>query len=137
MTHHYITHIALAPCSALGGLLIAPDGQTGTIATPKVEWTDLPIVGMAALEVTDEVDDGRHIYTTKLTATLCQRCAPMAQPMAALLTLSDGSLMLIGSYDRPMPTITLADTRPAKPSEQAAATLTMTHAARPLRLLRQ
>lgn len=46
------------------------------------------------MEVSDEVADGRHTVTTKLTATLCGRYTPMAGPVAVLLTCADGTRLL-------------------------------------------
>lgn len=131
----YITHLSLAPAASMGQLTLGPDGHTAALDTKGAQWHTVPTTGLAAMEVSDEVADGRHTVTTKLTATLCGRYAPMAGPVAVLLTCADGTRLLLGTGERPMPAVTLADTLPDKASERSAQTMTVSYAARPLALL--
>lgn len=131
----YITHISLAPASGMGQLTIAPDGQSAALDTKGAQWHTVPTTGLAAMEVNDEVADGRHTCSAKLTATLCGRYTPMAGPVAVLLTCADGTRLLLGTGERPMPAVTLADTLPDKATERSAQTLTITYSSRPLALM--
>lgn len=131
----YITHLSLAPAASMGQLTLGPDGHTAALDTKGAQWHTVPTTGLAAMEVSDEVADGRHTVTTKLTATLCGRYTPMAGPVAVLLTCADGTRLLLGTGERPMPAVTLADTLPDKASERSAQTITVSYAARPLALL--
>lgn len=131
----YITHLSLAPAASMGQLTLFPDGHTAALNTKGAQWHPVPTTGLAAMEVSDEVADGRHTVTTKLTATLCGRYTPMAGPVAVLLTCADGTRLLLGTGERPMPAVTLADTLPDKASERSAQTMTVSYAARPLALL--
>lgn len=131
----YITHLSLAPAASMGQLTLAPDGQTCALNTKGAQWHTVPTTGLAAMEVSDEAADGRHAVSTKLTATLCGRYTPMAGPVAVLLTCADGTRLLLGTGERPMPSVTLGDTLPDKAAERSAQTLTVSYAARPLALL--
>lgn len=131
----YITHISLAPAASMGQLTLGPDGHTAALNTKGAQWHPVPTTGLAALEVSDEVADGRHTCSAKLTATLCGRYTPMAGPVAVLLTCADGTRLLLGTGERPMPAVTLADTLPDKAAERSALTMTVSYAARPLALL--
>lgn len=131
----YITHLSLAPAASMGQLTLAPDGQTAALGTKGALWHPVPITGLAAMEVSDEAADGRHTVSTKVTATLCGPYTPMAGPVAALLTCADGTRMLLGTGERPMPAVTLADTLPDKATERSAQTITVSYAARPLALM--
>lgn len=131
----YITHISIAPAASMGQLTLAPDGHTAALNTKGAQWHPVPLTGLAAMEVSDEVADGRHTVTAKLTATLCGRYTPMAGPVAVLLTCADCTRLLLGTGERPMPAVTLADTLPDKAAERSAQTMTVSYAARPLALL--
>lgn len=131
----YITHLSLAPAASMGQLTLGPDGHTAALNTKGAQWHHVPTTGLAAMEVNDEVADGRHTVTTKLTATLCGRYTPMAGPVAVLLTCADGTRLLLGTGERPMPAVTLADTLPDKAAERSAQTMTVSYAARPLALM--
>lgn len=131
----YITHISLAPAASMGQLTLGPDGHTAALDTKGAQWHTVPTTGLAAMEVNDDVADGRHTVTAKLTATLCGRYTPMAGPVAVLLTCADGTRLLLGTGERPMPAVTLADTLPDKATERSAQTLTITYSSRPLALM--
>lgn len=131
----YITHLSLAPAASMGQLTLAPDGLSAALNTKGAQWHPVPITGLAAMEVNDEVADGRHSVTAKLTATLCGRYTPMAGPAAVLLTCADGTRLLLGTGERPMPAVTLGDTLPDKAAERSAQTMTISYSSRPLALM--
>lgn len=131
----YITHLSLAPAASMGQLTLGPDGHTAALNTKGAQWHPVPTTGLAAMEVSDEVADGRHTVSTKLTATLCGRYTPMAGPVAVLLTCADGTRLLLGTGERPMPAVTLPDTLPDKAAERSAQTLSISYSSRPLALI--
>lgn len=131
----YITHISIAPAASMGQLTLGPDGHTAALDTKGAQWHTVPTTGLAAMEVNDEVPDGRHTCSAKLTATLCGRYTPLAGPVAVLLTCADGTRLLLGTGERPMPAVTLADTLPDKATERSAQALTITYSSRPLALM--
>lgn len=131
----YITRISIAPAASMGQLTLGPDGHTAALDTRGAQWHTVPTTGLAAMEVNDEVPDGRHTCSAKLTATLCGRYTPMAGPVAVMLTCADGTRLLLGTGERPMPSVTLPDTLPGKASERSAQTLTISYSSRPLALM--
>lgn len=131
----YITHINLAPAASMGQLTLGPDGHTAALDTKGAQWHTVPTTGLAAMEVNDEVADGRHTCSAKLTATLCGRYTPLAGPVAVLLTCADGTRLLLGTGERPMPAVTLPDTLPDKAAERSAQTIKVSYPSRPLALM--
>lgn len=92
-----------------------------------VPWERIPTVGLSALEVSDSVgDDGVRLYTSKLTALLACAIPPPSAPVAYRLTLTDGTRLLLGTFHRPHPVQTIADSHPDRASERCACTLTVT-----------
>ena len=66
----------------------------------------LPIVGLAALETSEEVEDGVRLHTTKLTAMLEETFVFPERPVAILASSVNGSCFLIGTAHQPYPLIT-------------------------------
>lgn len=68
-------------------------------------WREVPIVGLAALETDDELDNGVRIHTQKLTATLETEYVFPPSPTVFLITAVNGTQYLIGTADAPFPHI--------------------------------
>lgn len=118
-------------------LFPCPDGLTAYLSE-HVEWQPVCMVGLASLEVTDEVADGVRRYTSKLTYTTATRPAPSAAPLAYRLTLADGVQLIIGTDMRPYPITTVTETHEDKPSGRASCTVQVEQKSAlygPLRLL--
>ena len=109
----HITHIEHTPLKHMRRLVASPDCAS-CFLSEEVLWTPICIVGLASLEVTDEVTDGTRLYTTKLSYTLAQRPTPDAEPMAYRLTLADGRQLIFGTTLRPYPVATITDTHEDK-----------------------
>ena len=120
----YIHKIEKAAAKHLAMLQIMPDGVHALMPS-YVPWEEIPIVGLAGLEVSDESADGVRTYTSKLTATLKDRPLPDAEPMAYRLTQTDGRQWLLGCAERPLPLTTIVDTHPDRAAEKCACTLTV------------
>lgn len=90
-------------------------------------WQGIPIVGLAEVETTEEVENGTRLTTTKLTATLCRHFQLPTTPTAFRLTDTRGTTYLLGTSNHPYPLITQAQTHAATPSERTAFTLTIEH----------
>lgn len=118
----HITHIERTPLKHMARLVPASD-CTSCFLQEEVIWSPLCIVGLASLEVTDEVADGTRLYTTKLSYTLARRPAPDAEPMAYRLTLADGRRLIYGLDLRPYPVATITDTHEDKASGRASCTV--------------
>ena len=68
-------------------------------------WHEVPIVGLAALETGDELDNGVRLHTQKLTATLETEYVFPQSPTVFLITAINGMQYLNGTSDAPYPLI--------------------------------
>lgn len=125
MTVRYITRLDTCPANHLRTAVPLIDG-THLYAPSYIPWEPLCISGLAGLEVTDAVEDGVRTVTTKLTATLAERCALPKGPVGFRATAADGTQFVIGLSERPHPVITIGDSHPARASSTCACTLTAT-----------
>lgn len=80
-------------------------------------WRTLPIVGLAALETTEEMENGVRLHTTKLSATLEETFVFPERPIAFLASSVNGSRLLIGTAQRPFPLITQNTILPSNSAE--------------------
>ena len=80
--------------------------QAKALVREPMPWQELPLVGLASLEVTNEVENGVRIYTSKLTATLCKSFLHHKCPSAFRLTDVQGKQYLLGSAQSPYPLVT-------------------------------
>ena len=80
--------------------------QAIALVREPMPWQELPLVGLASLEVTDEVENGVRIYTSKLTATLCKPFQHSSRPSAFRLTDVQGRTYLLGTSYFPFPLVT-------------------------------
>ena len=72
-------------------------------------YKSLPIVGIASMEVSDKVDNGYRIWTSKVSATLQSRPSVPNTPISVRLTAVDGTKYIMGLSSRPHPVITVQD----------------------------
>ena len=68
-------------------------------------WREVPIVGLAALETGDELDNGVRLHTQKLTATLETEYVFPQSSTVFLITAVNGMQYLIGTAEAPFPLI--------------------------------
>ena len=80
-------------------------------------WRTLPTVGLAALETTEEMENGVRLHTTKLSATLEETFVFPERPIAFLASSVNGSRLLIGTAQRPFPLITQNTFLPSNSAE--------------------
>ena len=80
-------------------------------------WRTLPTVGLAALETTEEMENGVRLHTTKLSATLEETFVFPERPIAFLASSVNGSCLLIGTAQRPFPLITQNTILPSNSAE--------------------
>ena len=76
-------------------------------------YQKIEIVGLAELEVSDSVDNGVRVWTSKLAAVLPCRLPTPANPVSLRLTATDGTRYILGLSNRPYPTITFSDKHPS------------------------
>lgn len=135
---HYINRIDAVAAMHLAPALILP-ALRQAILPEYVPLRALPLSGLAALEVTAERADGRTLHTARLTALLAAFWEPPGAPAALILhTVRGGAPLLMGTSQRPFPTLLTSLTCPDRASQRAACTLqaAWTAALPPLRLIR-
>lgn len=121
----YIVRVETCPARHLTRAVVSPAAAVAVLAEPA-PFEALDIKGPAAVEDTEEIQDAVSLHTLRLTATLACRAALPRGPLALRLTAADGTRWLMGTAGRPFPAVVQKDTRPARPSEAAAVTLTAT-----------
>lgn len=92
----HIRNIEYCAAYHLKRVIILPVQAQALVHEP-MPWQKLPLVGIASLEVTDEVDNGVRIYTSKLTATLCKPFLYSKCPTAFRLTDVQDRTYLLGT----------------------------------------
>lgn len=121
----YINRIDYCSAQLLTPVVNFPPAQTA-YATSYLPFENLPLAALAALEVSEEIQDGERVFTSKLTAVLkCSFDVP-SRPIALRLTCTDGTQLPLGTSRRPFPLATVTIAHPNKASEQSAYTLTAT-----------
>lgn len=99
--------------------------QSQALVQEPMPWQGLPLVGLASLEVTDEVENGVRLYTSKLTATLCKQFQHPTRPSAFRLTDVQGRQYLLGTALQPFALVAQNENIGNAPSSSTANTLTV------------
>jgi len=121
----FVRRLEVLPARHLSPLVALPPlGEA--VQTGHWPLTQLPLATLASVEVTEDIENGLRQFTTKVTAALrCHYEVPTV-PVALVLTLTDGSQLIVGTASRPFPVVTVTVTRPDKASSQSCETLTAT-----------
>ena len=107
----------------LASAIVLPETASVLLREP-MPWKQLPMVGLATLETSEEVKKGVRTHSAKLTATLFGgRLALPSRPLAYRLTCVNGRQYLLGTADPPFPLTTQEDRRPWNAAETSAVSL--------------
>jgi hypothetical protein len=120
----YIHKIEWCEAYHLKSALLMPHDRR-VILRDVVPWRTLPIVGLAALETTEEIENGVRLHTTKLSATLEETFVFPEQPIVFLASSVNGSRFLIGTPQRPFPLISHETIIPNNSSEASYTQITI------------
>ena len=112
----YIHKIEWCEAYHLKSAILMPHDRRA-ILRDVAPWRTLPIVGLAALETTEEMENGVRLHTTKLSATLEETFVFPERPIAFLASSVNGSRLLIGTAQRPFPLITQNTILPSNSAE--------------------
>lgn len=112
----YIHKIEWCEAYHLKSSLLMPHDRR-VILRDVVPWRTLPIVGLAALETSEEVEDGVRLHTIKLSATLEETFVFPGRPVAFLASSVNGSRFLIGTAQRPFPLVSQNTILPSNSAE--------------------
>ena len=107
----------------LASAIVLPETASVLLREP-MPWKQLPMVGLATLETSEEVKKGVRTHSAKLTATLCGgRLALPLRPLAYRLTCVNGKQYLLGTADPPFPLTTQEVKIPGNAAETSAVSL--------------
>ena len=107
----------------LASAIVLPETASVLLREP-MPWRQLPMVGLATLETSEEVKKGVRTHSAKLTATLCGgRLALPLRPLAYRLTCVNGKQYLLGTADPPFPLTTQEVKIPGNAAETSAVSL--------------
>ena len=121
----YIHKIEWCEAYHLQSAILMPHDRQA-ILRDVAPWRTLPIVGLAALETSEEVEDGVRLHTTKLSATLEETFVFPERPVAFLASSVNGSRFLIGTAQRPFPMVSQNTILPSNSTENCITELVVT-----------
>ena len=107
----------------LASAIVLPETASVLLREP-IPWKQLPMVGLATLDTSEEVKKGVRTHSAKLTATLCGgRLALPLRPLAYRLTCVNGRQYLLGTADPPFPLTAQEVKIPGNAAETSAVSL--------------
>ena len=112
----YIHKIEWCEAYHLQSAILMPHDRQA-ILRDVAPWRTLPIVGLAALETTEEMENGVRLHTTKLSATLEETFVFPERPVAFLASSVNGSRFLVGTPQQPFPFISQNTILPSNSAE--------------------
>ena len=119
----HIHHIDYCEAYHLASAIVLPETASVLLREP-MPWRQLPMVGLATLETSEEVKKGVRTHSAKITATLCGgRLALPSRPLAYRLTCVNGRQYLLGTADPPFPLTTQEEKMPGNAAETSAVSL--------------
>jgi hypothetical protein len=121
----YIHKIEWCEAYHLQSALLMPHDRQA-ILRDVAPWRTLPIVGLAALETSEEMENGVRLHTTKLSATLEETFVFPERPVAFLASSVNGSRVLIGTAQRPFPLVNQNSVLPSNSTENCITELVVT-----------
>lgn len=89
------------------------------------DFTELCLVGLASLELSDKIENRVRFVTCKLSATVMDDIEVINHRYVFRCTSTDGTVYLIGNSEQPYPIVLLTDAMQGKESENSKKTLTV------------
>ena len=122
----YIHKIEWCEAYHLQSAILMPHDRRA-ILRDVAPWRTLPIVGLAALETTEEMENGVRLHTTKLSATLEETFVFPERPIAFLASSVNGSRFLVGTAQRPFPLVNQNRILPSTSAENSITELVVNY----------
>ena len=120
----YIRKVEFCLAKHLKRAIILP-AQSRALIKDIMPWQELPTVGLASLDVTEEVERGTRTTAAKLSATLCKSVILPTAPLSFRLTDVQGRTYLLGTAENPHPLMTFAKNVAENPSGESRQFLTI------------
>ena len=119
----HIHRIEYCEAYHLASAIVLPETASVLLREP-MPWRDVPMVGLATLETSEEVKKRVRTHSAKLTATLCGgRLALPSHPLVYRLTCVNGWQYLLGTAEPPFPLTTQEEKRSGNAAETSAVSL--------------
>lgn len=122
----YIRKIEYCEAYHLRRAVILP-AQAKALVQEPMPWQELPMVGLASLETTEEVDKGVRITTVKLQAKLCRSVTLPASSLSFRITDVHGNTYLLGTAATPHPLVVISTQVADNPSNEATSIISVTY----------
>lgn len=88
-------------------------------------FSELPLVYLASMEVVSKVENKSRLFTTSIKALLSEHFDVANRKLAFLITTVKGNRFLVGTNESPFPIANTSDAFPDKTSEPSGCTLTV------------
>lgn len=122
MTHLvHFKKLESVPSSSLAGMMRLPDDCCRL--PMNVNFTEVNTYGLIDVREEGETKDHQMMYTVTITYQTHDRTLPDFRHNSFRLTALNGKQYLLGSHERPYPTVKKSTPTPSKPSESTLTTV--------------
>lgn len=121
----YVNRIEAIEASQLSSATVIK--RTGIVLPEGADFTEMKIVGLASIEMSDKISNKQRIFTTKLVAFLPEKVEIANHKLCFRARTVQNEEFLIGTGSRPFPVVELSDSIPGSVSTKCGCTLTVTY----------
>lgn len=119
-----IVRVSFIDARVLQDMTVIPG--MGAVLPSGLYFTQLPMSGLGACEVSSVSEDKVPVFTSVLSCLLTEDFDPAGRPLAFLIKTLQGENFLLGCQEPPFPVVTSVSSLPAKMSEPSGYRLTAT-----------
>lgn len=122
---HYINRVEYCEVRELAAMTVVK--KQFVLVPPAANFTRLPMVGLASVEVSDKIENKQRVFVSKLAVFLPERFEVSNKKLCFRLRTVSGEYFMLGSGDRPYSIITSTDTIPDTPSSRCGSAMVVTY----------
>ena len=122
---HYISRVEYCEVRELTAMTVVK--KQFALVPPAANFTRLPMVGLASVEVSDKIENKQRVFVSKLAVFLPERFEVGNKKLCFRLRTVSGEYFMLGSGDRPYSIITSTDTIPDTPSSRCGSAMVVTY----------
>ena len=115
---HYISRVEYCEVRELTAMTVVK--KQFALVPPAANFTRLPMVGLASVEVSDKIENKQRVFVSKLAVFLPERFEVGNKTVS-------GEYFMLGSGDRPYSLITSTDTIPDTLSSRCGSAMVATY----------
>ena len=101
---HYISRVEYCEVRELTAMTVVK--KQFALVPPAANFTRLPMVGLASVEVSDKIENKQRVFVSKLAVFLPERFEVGNKKLCFRLRTVSGEYFMLGSGDRPYSLIT-------------------------------